>query len=302
LRHFANVLVLLFLIVALVISANSILPVKAEGNVVLLNHTGFKEYYYGGAYHVFGEVQNIGDQAAGYNITATFYNSKDEVVVISYISDSRWYDDIHGDGNSRAFSYLTVLQPNAKSPFELYLPSGWVDITQIDHYVLKVKTLPANHFFFGLQIISQSLHNSGGDLYIDCEIRNTGSSSMDEVKVVATFYNETGKVVAAGSVGTGYSPEGNEPGFHPNQTEPFSLRLATGILSAVFPVVDHYELRAEGYTYADKTTYCLGSALMPQPNQVAGLPFELYMGIVIIIIIVIIVVVPSQEAKEQERQ
>jgi exosome complex RNA-binding protein Csl4 len=60
---------------ALIASTNSI--VKADENVIILSQTTFTEYYSGGgAYHVFGEVQNIGNQAVRYNITATFYNSK----------------------------------------------------------------------------------------------------------------------------------------------------------------------------------------------------------------------------------
>jgi hypothetical protein len=283
-------LILIVSMATLIASTNSI--VKADENVIILSQTAFTEYYSGGgAYHVFGEVQNIGNQAVRYNITATFYNSKNEVVVTSFLSGSRWFDNIHGDGDSRAFSYLLVLQLSEKSPFELVLPNGWVDINSVDHYTLEVTSSPANQFSLGLKIASNTLYNSSGNLNIDGELKNVGNKGMDEIKVIATFYNKSGEIVAAGSVGQGFSPvDKGEPGFSPNQTYQFSLRLATGVFASVYSVIDRYALTAEGYTYADNTAYSLGSTPTPQPTSppTTSTPIELYATIAIAIIIVLI--------------
>jgi hypothetical protein len=305
-KRLTYVLILIFSMATIVASMSSALIVKADGNVVILSQTAFREYYYGGGiYHVFGETQNNGNQVLRYNITATFYDSKNDVVVTSFLSDSQWYNNVTGYGDSRAFSYLTVLQPGEKSPFELSLPNGWVDISQIDHYILEVNSSPATEFFLGLKIASQSLFNSSGDFRIDGELKNIGNKAMDEVKVLATFYNKTGEVVAAGSVGTGFSPDGNgEPGFSPNQTYQFSLTLASGILATVYPVIDHYELTAEGSTYADNATYSLGSTQVSPTNtaKTTGVPIELYVIIAIAILVVLIACLLLRVNRKRKRQ
>lgn len=248
---------------------NPNMVVRADTNVIILSQNAFREnYYYGGVYHVFGEVQNVGTQSVRYNVTATFYNVNNEVVVISYLSDSQWYDSNIGYGDSRAFSYLTVLDPGEKSPFELALPNGWVDINSIDHYTLDVQSYPIEQFYHGLIIVSHSLNDATGDLQIDGILKNVGNSGMDEVKVIATFYNKGGEIIAAGSVGTGFlTNENNEPGFSVNDTYPFNLKLSSGIYATVYSFIDHYELTAEGYSYADDATYGIGYPSIPQPTQ-----------------------------------
>jgi hypothetical protein len=240
---------LLILFEALVVFANYAPSVRADGNVIVISHTGFEDYSYGGIYNVFGEVQNTGNQAVGYTIAATFYNSKNEVVATSFLSPEQP-------------NHLTILLPNRKSPFEIDLPSSKVNITGIDHYALEVTTSPPNKFIQGLEVKSNQFNITGEGLQITGEIKNVGSKAMDEIEILATFYNATGAVVAVGSVGWGYSADVNgQPGFHPNQTDTFYLTLAEGVFAAVYPTIDHYALTTEGQTYADKTTYCLGSTV-----------------------------------------
>lgn len=212
-----------FLLGILVSIIGSISSVKAPPQIVILSHTGYIDLL--GFYNVVGEVQNTGDQAARYvEIIATFYNSSNVVV-----------------GTSFTYSDVSVLSPERKSPFRILL----ADTTQVlktDHYSLNVDFTPAASLPQGLEILSHSSYTDTLDfIHIVGEVKNIGNAIATYVQVIATCYDDTGKVVEEGF--TFSNPNDIEAG----QTAPFEI-LITGENKEL---VTSYTLTAESTQYAE---------------------------------------------------
>ena len=197
--------------------------VKAISGVSVLTHSGFFDY--NGCYHVVGEVENTGEQAVdSVKITAAFYNSHGTVVATEF-----------------NHTYISVLLAEQKSPFEIIV----ADTTQaerVDHYSLTVTSSPAEALPIGLEILANSWYlDGGGCLHVVGEIENIGKQATTHIKVVATFYDETEKVVD--SELTFSDPDD----LYPTQSAEFEIVLKrTGIV----PSVKSYALIAESNQYA----------------------------------------------------
>jgi len=222
LEHFNTIFALTMFLTVLIIFASSISSVKAVASVNILSHIGYLDSV--GYYHVLGEVQNVGDQAVNYvKITGTFYNSSHIVV-----------------GTDFTFTELNVLLAGRKSPFDLFLfDTG--QSAQVNHYSLSVTFYPTSPLALGLAILSNSSYIDGiGWMHVVGEIKNIGSVKATYVKVITTYYNETGGVVDARFTFSDPSD------INPNQTAPFDVTLT----SSRVPYVDRYELTAESSQYA----------------------------------------------------
>jgi hypothetical protein len=295
--------ILIILIVALVVSSVAFVGLipqaEADGDVVILSHTiyqtwGFPPFSVSkGDYQVAGEVQNVGAQALHFNVTGEFYDSNNEIVGTSFLIDTLpdW-----------APSYLHVVLPGKKSPFTVYLSrfdEETGDFRSVDHYSLKVTTSPANLYQSGFEILSQSSHEiAGSGIFIEGEIKNIGTEYVDGFLVFATFYNETGEVVAVAPGGGAYAGQG---GFPPNQTAYFSTKLDEFQDGGRLQRVDRYELTAEGYDYSlwtvdgqlidPEIVYVLGSVPKQEeesPKQPENSPIALYVAIAAIVAILLI--------------
>jgi len=279
---------------------------EADGDVLILSHTIFQTYGFSpfsvdkGDYQVAGEVQNVGAQAHHFNVTGEFYDSNNEIVGTSLLIDTMpdW-----------APSYLHVVLPGKKSPFTVYLSrfdEETGDFRLVDHYSLKVTTSPATNYQSGFEIVSQSSHQAGGSLFIEGEIRNIGTEYIDGFNVFATFYNETGEVVAVSSEGGGYTlldGSTGERGFPPNKTASFGVKLDGFNEGGRLQRVDRYELTVEGYDYSLWTSdgqlinpeivYVLGSLPKQEenPEQPENSPFILYAAIATIAAVLLIATV-----------
>ena len=287
------VIILLVSTVTTVAFISFISQAEADGDVVILSHTIYQTYGFApfsvdkGDHQVAGEVQNVGTQALHFNVTCEFYDSNNEIVGTSFLIDTLpdW-----------APSFLHVVLPGKKSPFTVYLSrfdEETGDFRTVDHYSLKVTTSPANLYQSGFEILSQSSHEiAGSGLFIEGEIKNIGTEYVDGFIVFATFYNETGEVVAVSSGGGGYA---GESGFPPNQTAYFSTKL-DDFLGGRLQRVDRYELTAEGYDYSlwtadgqlinPEIVYILGSIPSQQeekPNQPENSPIIIYAAIATIV-------------------
>lgn len=197
-------------------------PVKANGEVNILSHTGYLDSL--GYYHVVGEVENVGDFALHYvKITATFYDTADIVVATDF-----------------TFSELDVLLAERKAPFDLFL----FDTTQsmkVDHYSLTVTYSITSPKPIGLEILSHSSYIDGvGYMHIVGEIENIGTVRATYVKIVATCYDETGKVVDADFTFS------DPMDIDPAQKAPFEILVG----NERTPFVSSYELTAESSQYA----------------------------------------------------
>ena len=196
-----STLLLVLLFGSLLTSVYCVLPINAASDVVILQDTGVKITDLIGSvvsYSVFWEVQNQGSQPMGYNMTGTFYNAKNEVIEMNYLSDSQWHTDLMGYGNSRHLVF-DVSATSPEIPIELSLPAGWVSADQIDHYNLEVSSFAASTFFTGLEITTYGPYEEFENRGITGQIENVGAKIVDEVTVMATFYGSNGELVAVAS-------------------------------------------------------------------------------------------------------
>lgn len=224
------------LVGVLVAHISFISPVKAVANVDILSHTGYLDSF--GYYHVVGEVQNVGDQAVNFvKIEVTFYDSNNVDIA-----------------NRFDLTMLYVLLAGTKSPFDIVL----LDTTQstnVDHYSLNVTFLAASPVPIGLEILSHSAYAYGDGFGIVGEIMNIGTEKASNVKVIATYRDGKGKVVAATFTYL-HVPIPEESDIDPGQTAQFELLLS----DERTPYVYTYELTADSLQYA-----CVGEQVGEPP-------------------------------------
>lgn len=220
-------LVFIALIFLAVSTASFSLTSKAAAetdNVVVLSHTGYLDSY--GNYYVVGEVQNVGSQTVNFvRVEATFFDSQNNVI------------DIRFD-----LTMLYTILPGRRSPFLIAL----LDVAQsakVHHYSLTASFLTTQPIPIGLEIVS---HNSQIDTYermhITGEIKNIQIQIAHNIKIIATYYDTEGNVVAAAQ--TDLDPIEND--LNPDETRPFEIVLSQERTA----FVKRYELTAESLEYA----------------------------------------------------
>ena len=201
-------------------------PVRAVADVDILSHTGYLDS--SGYYHVVGEVQNVGDQAVKLvKIEVTFYDSSNVVIATRF-----------------DLTMLYVLMVGRKSPFDIVL----LDTTQsakVDNYSLSVTFSATSPIPIGLEILSHNSYvdESGSMHIIVGEIMNIAAEKASTVRVIATYYDGAGDVVAA--MLTYLDPIQSD--LDPGQTAQFEFLLSDEDRT---PYVDTYGLTAESTEYA----------------------------------------------------
>ncbi len=198
-----------------------VIPVYAKEEVIILdNHSSYASS--GGQLYVVGEVENVGDKDVKFvQITATFYDENNTVV-----------------DTETTYSGLTVIPPGFRSPFQLLIIDE-NQIQKIHNYSLAVSSysgvtqpLPKT-----LMILSNSSYISiGGLLNIVGEVKNNGSCECTFTRVMATCYDDNGKVVC---IDTGYTTPYD---IAPEKTAPFNLIIYDETQSGK---VTHYKLQAQ---------------------------------------------------------
>jgi hypothetical protein len=197
--------------------------VIATSQVYILSHTGWISST--GSYHISGEVQNVGDSAMHYvKIIATFYNSSNVVIATDF-----------------TYNELDVLLAGRKSPFEMIFTEK-SQVAKIHHYILTCTSSLTSPLPIGLEILSNSSYISAtGSMHIVGEIKNIGTMTATYVKIIATFYDSEGEVVATDF--TFADPHDIEP----DQKAPFDMILTE---KSRVPLVESYALTAESNQYA----------------------------------------------------
>jgi hypothetical protein len=197
-------------------------PVCAAANIAVLSHTGYVDTT--GYYHVVGELQNTGDTAADFvQVLVTFYDSGNAQIAERF-----------------DLAMLNVLLSQRKSPFDIALLDG-TQSALVDHYVVNVTYSDSEAVPMGLQILTNSSRiDELGSMHITGAIQNIGESPTTNVRIVSTYYNETGDVVAASTKNLEL-----ENSLAPNQTATFEIVLA----GERAQYVTKYELTGESNTY-----------------------------------------------------
>lgn len=128
-----------------------------------------------GSYWIVGEAQNNSTQPVrSVNIIATFYNDAGEVV-----------------GTKTTYTDLDILLPAQKGPFKILAD----DNPQAARYELQLEARPSAPPETHLQILSANDRADDSYLHIAGEVANQGSAPVEFVKIVATIYDDQGRVV-----------------------------------------------------------------------------------------------------------
>jgi len=217
-------LAIFFLILAF-LSNLAATPAQAIGQAAILpNHTGYLDLTtIPITYHVVGEVNNTNTVSLKWlRVTATFYDQNNLLI-----------------GSNSSYAFLDVLLPARKTPFEVV----WVGdgAKQIYNYSLTSEFSEyTGEKPLALEILENATYvDEAGFLKVNGTVRNIGESNATGVKVVATFYNDQGKVVG---VTFGYTMPLT---IMPSHTEHFDLELRPKGVN-----FSYYSLTAESTEYA----------------------------------------------------
>jgi hypothetical protein len=199
-------------------------PVEAITAIEILpTHSGYINDL--GFYYVVGEVENIGDTPVGdIKVNATFYDVKGDFVA-------------NGTGNAK----LDVILPGRKAPFVITLYSGELSL-QVHNYSLSLTAFSSvENKPLGLEILSNSSSFEPPQVFrVNGTIKNIGTRDTFFVRVIATFYNETGNAIEAM---LNYSAPSS---ISSGDTASFEI-LLNGTTAAK---VHHYVLEAESFDYS----------------------------------------------------
>lgn len=157
-------------------------PVQALGDVRIVSHSSF--YSILNTLYVVGEVENTGDMATKFTkVTATFYNSLNQVIAMEY-----------------GYASLDILLPGRKSPFSVMLHE-WDGSLNVHNYTLSVSwDNYAAGKALGLEILSSSNYTDEyGNFHVTGEIENQGTLEARYAKAFVTFYDSDGVVVGEDS-------------------------------------------------------------------------------------------------------
>lgn len=199
-------------------------PVQALGDVRVVSHSSFYNIF--NTLWVVGEVENIGDMATRFTkITATFYNSSNQVI-----------------GSEYGYADLDVLLPGRKSSFDILFDESDGSLN-VHNYTLAVSwDNYAAGKPLGIEILSSSNYIDGyGYMHVIGEVRNQGTLNANFTQVFATFYDSSGTVV-----GTDW--DFTDPThLTPNEIGAFDVEL---IYTQQVIKVASYSLTAESTQYA----------------------------------------------------
>ena len=171
-------------------------------NIKILSYSWYTDSY--GDFIVVGEIQNIGpDTIASVGLSGTVYTQ---------------------DGTAQAYgygsAYVNYLSPQQKAPFYMdFTPQtsitgdlSWVSlgIDHVDFNVVEAETTD-KYQYPGLSVTDDSgSADSEGVYWVRGNIQNSGTQAATNIRVVGTFYNSAGTVVAIGYTDT-LTPNPLEP-------------------------------------------------------------------------------------------
>ena len=255
---------------------------------------------------VVGEVQNVGSSTVGSVILAGAASSSDG-----------------GQVQSSTQAYVVDLIPNQKAPFywEFYDQSNqnggyWVhpDVSNIDIFVYQAETTTS--YLYPDVIVTSHQSSIGtnkgtgpndqtadyGAYWVTGQIKNTGSQTATNIRVIGTFYNSSGAVVAVGGyiteiVSTSLAPSASASfkfgAFDLNQTDVASekkitdysllVQVESPILQGTAPSINPTEAPGQG------TTNPTANAGSPGSNPLDALsPNSIYAIVVVVVVIAIV--------------
>lgn len=186
-------------------------PTPSIPELEILSHQSYED---SGWFHIVGEVRNNSDRPMEFiEVVATLYDDTNNVT-----------------GTDFTYTYLNVIPPGGKSPFE----TGTDEYAGTTQYKLQVQGSPGDLPRQDLVINSHNHYEDNGWLHVRGEVQNTGDSPAEFVQIVITLYDAAGNVV-----GTDFTYVDIDP-LPPGGTSPFE----TG--TDHYPGFDHYEIYVQG--------------------------------------------------------
>jgi hypothetical protein len=170
-------------------------------NIKILSYSWYTDSY--GDFIVVGEIQNVGPNTiASVGLSGTVYTQ---------------------DGTAQAYgygsAYVNYLSPQQKAPFYIdFTPQtsvtgdlSWVSlgIDHVDFNVVEAETTNKYQYPDLSVTDSSGSADSEGVYWVSGHVKNSGTQTATYVRVIGTFYNSAGTVVAIGYTDsiTGYTED-----------------------------------------------------------------------------------------------
>jgi hypothetical protein len=259
--HIIAVIVCTVFVFSLVPSSNVFVQAAYTG-VTVLSHSSYVSS--SGHFIVVGEVQNTGNHVLGnasLNVVASASNGS------QFLSGT-------------TMAYVTDFLPQQKAPF--YLDFGKIDFSTIPEVIIfdfNVSDHPPTNYieYPDLSLIVSSDGIANGAYVVSGSISNSGSQTANDIKVVGTYYNSAGIVVAVGFVIlNGQLSPNNSANFTVSEFDA-SPNLVTKIAS--------YSLLVQTSTQQ----FNLPSSLSPTSSTVSSdLSWLVYVGVSVLVIVVVV--------------
>jgi len=158
-----------------------VIPQASAAGISLVSDMGYLDQAHN--YHVVGEVKNVGTTTYQFiTITVNFYDVNNQLVTTRF-----------------GMTMLDILLPARRSPFDISLLDESLS-SMVDHYSISITQSSGTPTLKGLRIDSySSFLDETGAMHAIGNIKNFKDLTAENVKVVATFYDSEGKVIAATS-------------------------------------------------------------------------------------------------------
>jgi hypothetical protein len=191
------------------------IPPEIEKGLLIPNYSDYVDTF--GFLHIVGEVENISTNNTEENqITVTFIDTEGNPII-----------------NASTYTYLDIITPGQRSPFEILLSSSPI----AKNFILETTwQISEEEPYIDIEIESESLQLYEEGWYrIVGQLKNSGNKTVDSAIVVATFYNATGQVVGVGFAFSDVFPLGA------GESSSFAILIAPIIIDTM----DTYLLQVE---------------------------------------------------------
>jgi hypothetical protein len=271
----AAVIVCTVFVFSLVSSPNFFAQAAYTG-VTVLSHSSYVNS--SGHFIVVGEVQNTGNHVLG-NVSLD--------VIVSGSDGSQFL-------NGTTMAYVNDFLPQQKAPF--YLDFGKIDYTTLPDAItfdfIVSNHPPTNYIQYPDLSMTVSSNGIVNDAYVvSGSINNSGSQTASDIKVVGTYYNSAGIVVAVGSVTL------KDP-LIPNNSVNFSVSEFDASPNLTTKISD-YSLLVQTSTQQ----FNLPPSMSPTPSaESSGSSWLVYVGVSAVVIVVVAFAVLVFLRKRKERR
>ena len=254
------VIVCTVFVFSLVLGPN-IFVLAAYTGVTVLSHSSYVNS--SGHFIVVGEVQNTGNHVLG-NVSLD--------VVVSAPNGSKLV-------SGSTMAYVNNFLPQQKAPF--YLDFGKIDFNTIPDVItfdFNVSNHPPTNYIEYPGLFSTVTFNGITDnaYVVSGSISNSGSQTANDIKVVGTYYNSTGIVVAVGFVILNGSLIPNDP---------------VNFTVSEFDAVPKLAAKISNYSLLIQTStqqFNLPSSISPTPSTASSdASWLVYVGISAVVIAVV---------------